>query len=520
MTIPLELWLEPLPPATDLDEGLRARVADPVWFLARQWQLGEHQGEDASSPATVRFDITHQPIAYDPRRSTELDPAVVPAEALVEAEPGDWWTLGRRVRLGRLAAPHLAGLGADQRDALRVRDLPAPYTDLAGEIDGRAVFQSGLLAGHAIWTEVPSPPADRWSARELCYNAPFTADRQRLLVADHDGGDVDWYSVDGASGTAWVRTAKAATSRCVTVLPSRLTYPGAPNPRWWQIEDSDVDIGGFAPDRSHLASLLLLDVVLAHSDDWFWMPIPPPPPKPGGDVVPSVGQVIRLENTIVADSFDQEWALAPPPDAGASAWSMFRTRGLDRNALVVWPVVVAPHAGPLLDEVHLGVDEDANLAWGIEIRADGIPLLDNTEAEQAVRETLRTGTRRFRYLPSTTLPLHWHPYRRGDAGGLFGEWEQGIVADLTGEHPRPRRGPHSQLIGGPSGAGAGRGHHVAARAIPSSGVKLQRRAMLARATTGEPVLWIERSARPLTAPPTSHLRFDVLAEDVHEDDNA
>jgi hypothetical protein len=23
------------------DEGLRARVADPVWFLTRQWQLGE-----------------------------------------------------------------------------------------------------------------------------------------------------------------------------------------------------------------------------------------------------------------------------------------------------------------------------------------------------------------------------------------------------------------------------------------------------------------------------------------------
>jgi len=516
MTIPLQLWLEPLPPATDLDQGLRARVADPVWFLARQWQLGEHQGEDASSPVMVRLDVTHQPIAYDPRR-TELDPSVIPAEALVEAEPGDWWTIGRRVRLGRLAAPHLGGLSVAQRDALRFGELPVPYVDLANEIDGRAVFQSGHLAGHAIFADVPSPPADRWSARSFSYHAPFTADRQRLVVQDHDGGDVDWYSVDGAKGTAWLRHVEPQAKRTMTVLPSRLTYPGAPNPRWWQIEDNDVDIGGFAPDRSHLGSMLLLDVVLAHSDDWFWMPVPPPPPNADGSTPPSAGRVIQLDNVIVTDSFDQQWTLTMPPDAGASAWSMFRTRGLDKSALVVWPVAVAPQSGPLLDEIHLGVDEDANLAWGIEVRAEGIPLLDNTDAAQAVRETEHTGTRRFRYLPSTTLPLHWHPYRRSDGGGFFGSWEQGIVADLGGEHPRPRPGPRSRLIGGPSGAGAGRGHVVESRAIPSSGVKLQRRAMLARKTTGDPVLWIERSARPLTAPPTSHLRFDVFAEDA--DDN-
>ena len=51
MTISLELWLEPLPPATDLEQGMRARVADPVWFLARQWQLGEFHGHDAGTPA-------------------------------------------------------------------------------------------------------------------------------------------------------------------------------------------------------------------------------------------------------------------------------------------------------------------------------------------------------------------------------------------------------------------------------------------------------------------------------------
>ena len=39
----------------DLVEGLAARVADPLWLLARQWQVGEFTGEDAANPLLVRL---------------------------------------------------------------------------------------------------------------------------------------------------------------------------------------------------------------------------------------------------------------------------------------------------------------------------------------------------------------------------------------------------------------------------------------------------------------------------------
>lgn len=68
------------------------------------------------------------------------------------------------------------------------------------------------------------------------------------------------------------------------------------------------------------------------------------------------------------------------------------------------------------------------------------------------------------------------------------------------------------MIGGPSGHGAGRGHTMSATAVPSSGIRLRRRAMLARDTLGRPVLWVERSVVPVAGPPTSHLRWDVMAE--------
>ena len=37
----------------DLQAGLEARVYDPLWLLARQWQMGEFHGEDAGSPVLV-----------------------------------------------------------------------------------------------------------------------------------------------------------------------------------------------------------------------------------------------------------------------------------------------------------------------------------------------------------------------------------------------------------------------------------------------------------------------------------
>lgn len=515
-----QLWPEPC--FTDTNEGLRARVADPVWFLARQWQLGELQGEDVSHPTRVLADVTHAPITYDLSRQS-LDPTTIPAEALLEAEPGDWWTMGRRVRIGRVAMKALRVKYPDADDSFfdrwRLADLPAPYDEFSGQIDAAAVFVSGELAGHQLWRDedVPSPPPDRFSSSKLCYEAGFTCRGRKLVAREHDGGDVDWFTVDGA-GVSPIGAKPARHT--AEVIPGRLTYPGAPHRRWWQVEDHAVDIGGFAPDRSHLGTALLYDVALAHSDDWFWFPVPEPPaPPPPEQRPPSVGVVVSLRNVRVIDSFDEKFSLHPP---APTEWSLFHTRGMPVSDLVIWPVAVAPHAGPLLDEVVLGVDEDANLAWAIELRADGVALLDDVATTEAVRETTRTGTRNFTYKPSTTLPARWHPYERIHAGdtdpvgavgdGRSGGYRQAILADLTGPIPQPRPGPRSRLIGGPSGPGAGRGHTIDADALPSTGIRIQRRARLARATDGQPVLWNERRVLPLLGPPTSHLRFDVLTE--------
>src|SRR5262249_24568731 len=130
-----------------------------------------------------------------------------------------------------------------------------------------------------------------------------------------------------------------------TLTPGRLRYPGAPHPRWWQIEDAQVDVGGFPPDRSHFATMLLIDLITTHADDWFTFP-----------VVSAPGNVVTLHSVEVRDAFDDITALSTSED-----WSLFRVDGLDRTSLLVWPTVATPLTGAALDEIVLGVDEDANL---------------------------------------------------------------------------------------------------------------------------------------------------------------
>src|SRR6478752_8096371 len=49
--------LEPLPTSDDVSEALQAKVADPLWMLARQWQFNEFQGEDAGTPLRLQFQV-------------------------------------------------------------------------------------------------------------------------------------------------------------------------------------------------------------------------------------------------------------------------------------------------------------------------------------------------------------------------------------------------------------------------------------------------------------------------------
>lgn len=75
--------LEGRPRSDDLARPLRAEVRDPAWMLARQWQFGEFQGEDAGTAILARLLVESTPLtsmtagsgapsAYDPNTPIEF----------------------------------------------------------------------------------------------------------------------------------------------------------------------------------------------------------------------------------------------------------------------------------------------------------------------------------------------------------------------------------------------------------------------------------------------------------------
>jgi hypothetical protein len=495
--------LEAAQPFENLNRGFLAEVYDPAWFLGRQWQLGEHQGEDASSPVGVRFIPIHQtvdPLSGDPLQ----DPTLVPPEAIVESEPGDWWTPGRRIRIGAAAAAEGALPPLESADPnLLLVNLPAPYDRFDGAgYDGFRLYQERValgLDGIAAFAGVPpSEPEDLWDPAELVYTAELTCNGSTLRMERHSGGQVDWYSVDADTPLDLPDPLPDATE----VIPSRMRYPGAPHPRWWQIEDARVDIGGFPPDRSHFATMLLIDLIVAHSDDWFLFPVAAP-----------AGNAVTLHEVRVRDSFGEEWEITPPMD-----WTLYSVTGLEPTSLLVWPTVSTPLSGPVLEDVVLGIDEDANLLWAVEQRVEGrdLPTPPRPEAllpgelgqpvAQAERKT-------YTYLPSTPMFPYWHPYTIQEIDGRR-RFIQGRLADLNQDPPVLLPEPRAQVLYDPQSVPPEPVHQIEPSTIPVLGLRLQRRYVLARGTDGLPVLWSQRQRLALLAPPATHLRFDVLQEEI------
>jgi hypothetical protein len=511
-TYEIYVRLESAQPFGDLERGFRAEVHDPVWFLGRQWQMGEHRGEDASSPVEIRYRT--QQVALQPHDGNpDMDPLIVPPEAIVESEPGDWWTPGRRIGLGKRYA-QAAGLPPvnEGNPDLLLRDLAFPYDRFDGRgYDGRALYrkQPRDAIFNTVFAQVPvQEPADLWDPAELVYSTQFTADTLELPLSQHGGGHIDWYSVDVSGGPL----ASSPSLEPEQVLPERMRYPGAPHPRWWQIENARVDIGGFPPDRAHFATMLLIDLIAAHSDDWFTFP-----------VTARNGHLVRLQDVVVKDSFDDTWTVTPPAEWTLFALAGHQAAGLDGTALLLWPTVTNPLVGTPLEEVVLGVDEDANLLWAVEMRAHGrdLPALGTPPGDESPlppgNGTPVDGSARprYRYRPSAGLRPYWHPYTVGEVDGRR-RYVQGRLADLSIQPPALMPEPEALMLYDLSNLAADPAqqtapvHQIEPAGIPDQGLRLQRRWMLVRQTDGRPRLWIQRQRLPLLAPPASGLRFDLF----------
>ena len=94
-----------IPRDATLAVPLQCQVRDPLWFLGRQWQMGEFAGADAGSPIQATYGIRQRALAqFVPNQGSPIPaapptgnplPPMPPAEILAEQEPVN---LGMRFR--------------------------------------------------------------------------------------------------------------------------------------------------------------------------------------------------------------------------------------------------------------------------------------------------------------------------------------------------------------------------------------------------------------------------------------
>jgi hypothetical protein len=192
-----------------LAEAVQARVKDPLWFLARQWQVGEFAAENGGRPASAA--IAWSEFALETLNRSATEPASTEPEPINLDAPLEW-AVERE--------------GADG-------DSPA------------------------------------WRAAALEHGFELHTAAHRLRAEEYVGPALDWYGVDLVA-TSSAQPTSTGTRR---VVPTQLAVPGAPHPRWWRLEDADTYLDSPNDPEPNVLSVLLPELGYVDVNDWYIAPL-------------------------------------------------------------------------------------------------------------------------------------------------------------------------------------------------------------------------------------------------------
>lgn len=463
--------LEGRPRNVDFERALRAEARDPLWFLCRQWQFGELQGEDAGSPIEARL-VTSQRSLFRYRAKDGLavpyDKAT-PLEATVEREPPPFDLVTHRqvnqallrvigprpdlpaIKAGLLLAYPLTEariegyLDDDVRRALllaRVHladarallaaigngSFDATVDSFAGisPTSAAAVKAAGasLAAWFAALYDLPAASAgDAWVPERLEYRFDCTVaapDQPEtvLSAASYDDGELDWWAFEIAAATPHLgpeTTPRPAEKRAaLSFIPVPASFGGMPSPRFWEMEDRKVEFADINSSTTDIAKILLTEFALVYANDWCLIPCET-----------AVGSLTQVAGLVVTDGFGERLLIRPAGRGTDEAWQTWRMFVLDTRTagdvvepqLFLPPVTPKQMAGLTLEKVAFLRDEMANMAWAVEATVpsgfgrgvDGYGVARATMPPAALPPPLPQGVD-VRYELGTDVPWNWRPF--------------------------------------------------------------------------------------------------------------
>jgi len=296
--------LEPQPRDATLERSLQAQVRDPLWFLARQWQVGEFAGEDGGSPVQATLGLTTRaltgyrpgPPAADgqPAAATVALDNATALETQVERRPVNLKVRGS-VQLGLLfedlandsslpaatvdafrAAFPIAAVDPDPylagADGLALRSLAAGRA-----LDGEALFRSAqaAAAGTIANPPLPTEASDPATAAVL---VDFVALRESAFTEDVNASGGAGGSGGGSGPDSWQSAdldyafaVEAASTDGNSLVLEADSFPGG-ELDWYSFTSGSGPIGSTPVDPTYTTITMLPGHVTFHgmpSDRWW-----------------------------------------------------------------------------------------------------------------------------------------------------------------------------------------------------------------------------------------------------------
>lgn len=557
------------------DGGLEARVADPLWMLARQWQVLEFKGDDAAQPAGVR--IAGQNIKLSALKGLDGDWTPLtqgsPLEVVVETTPApDFGAAGMHaaVQAGRrlirlLKAAKLEAVVSALRSEFPLK-MPDKLVTFGGAGEQAAALfarwgidAAGLAAAdirqikEMLSNNLPPARVDdavkiieswrnwyrrrdgdtrclAWDEERLEYKFSLRGGQSpqhiELAAPEHHGGRLDWYAFDLVSSPS----KPVAPERVITAMPSPVRFRGMPASRWWQFEDGTVNFGDLEAGPADLARLLVAEFTTVYSDNWFVVPIPV--------LIGSLTQITRFE---AIDNFGGRARIPSLAETDSQKgrverpWRLFELSGdtLSQDHPSPWlfiaPALAGVLNGPVLERVLLARDEGANLAWAIERLVEGVlgRAVERSEAWHAAAPAQRPGQPRrapvaqsydaqyWRYELESPPPAWWIPLlpERIAVNSAQVRLRRARMQawDLYTSEQQARQAGSQGAFLDPR-----RPVWINEEEVPRMGARVERRWQFGRWLDGSYHVWLQRSKAAGRGERSSALRWDALLPETAE----
>lgn len=555
--------LEARPRVHDFTRSLRAEVRDPLWFLTRQWQLGELTAEDAGSPIDVRL-VTRK-LSVDRVKlgtgSAKPYDDTIPLEAAVEREQVPF-THALRVQAGqyflRLHSPALRSkylpryrtgfpLVQDMEDELRgqVDALNFYLATRRRAFDGVQVLEA--IDGGTFFTDVPIDPADRpamqnimdafsgwlerqylqpssdapavWDSSALSYPVQIAApaggdDQVTLNAGRYPGGRLDWHSFEVDAGASPLDVtdpgyiAPSPMQETISFLPVAASFKGMPNPRFWEMEERQLNFGALDAQTTDHLLLVFAELGLIYGNDWFVVPYKLP-----------VNTLCRVESLIVTDVFGERQLICAADEGEGDEWqrwSLFNLsnrndlEGHDRRFFLP-STVTSIQESDALERVQFARDEMANMVWAVEevipdATGRGINGHDAVDKTAALLPEISESSASIRYVLGTSVPENWIPFvpvqRPGSSQDIT--YQRAAMPEM-GVPPRDVIRAKGIILNEPELP-----WYVNEEEIPFAGTSVKRSYQRVRWYDGRTYVWIGRQRKTGRGVGSSNLRFDQI----------